>query len=482
MPSSADVLARPDEVTDELAAAVGTLEPTTATPAEPTADESDSALDRPVTSAWLLRFAAPTVGSMVVFNALGMVDGIFAARIIAPEALAVVNLVWPLMGFVMAVAFMLAIGGSALVAKQLGEGRRTTARQNFTMLTVVTLVVSAVLSAIGLLFPDLVLNILGVDAYLHDLSLQYLTPLLWILPVAMLGFFIQQYFITEGRPNLGFYATLAGGVVNIGLNFLFIGHLGWGLRGAALATGIGYSVPAVLGVWFFARNRGGVLRFVRPRFDLRALGTASLNGSSEMINMLAWAVNIVIMNNILMDLVGFEGVAASGIMWVGQGLLMSLFLGYASGVAPIISYNYGKGDRERLTRAFRRSMAIIAVTSAVAIVLGWQLMHALTIVYVPAGTPIYDLAIRAFWFMLIGFVFMGFNGFASVLFTALNNGVISGILSFFRTFVFILAMLLLLPLWLGVDGVWLAPSAAEALAFVMTVWLVGRYRKHYGYA
>jgi len=442
---------------------------------------NDSKLDQPVSTRWLLKFALPTVLSTILMSAFGIVDGVFAARIISPVAFAATGIVWPFMAFAMAVGFMLSIGGSALVAKKIGEGKIKQARADFTTLTLVTFIASTALSLFGLIFPDTLLNLLGVDALLRPFALQYLQPLAIILPFAMIGFFIQQFFITEGKPSLGFAVTAIGGAVNLSLNFLLIWHLGWELRGAALATGIGYSIPAIVGIVFFLKNRNGTLTFARPNWDLRMLGKASVNGASEMITMLAASVTSVVMNNILIRLVGYEGVAAVGIMMVGQMLLMSTFLGYASGVAPIISFNYGKKDTLRLQRLFKRSLGIIAAASGISIISGWFLAVPLTLIYVPASTEIYQMAVLAFRIGLIGFIFMGINGFASVMFTALNNGVVSGLLSLLRTLVFVLFMLSLLPAIFDVHGVWLSLPAAEMLAFGASLLMFAKMRSRYLY-
>jgi len=447
-----------------------------------TSPDSDVTLDQDITTPWLLKFAAPTILSTVIMSAFGMIDGVFAARLIAPEALAAVGIVWPFLAFVMAVAFMLSIGGSALVGKLIGEGKQAEGRSVFTMLTLVTIGASVVLSVFGALFPETLLNILGVNEFLRPLALTYLTPLVFILPAVMLGFFIQQYFITDGKPSFGLYATIVGGLINLGLNFLLIARWQWGLRGAAISTSIGYAVPAVFGLVYFLRNRKGPLYFSRPSWDLRALGKSCVNGASEMVTMLAMSITAIAMNNILIRLVGHEGVTAATIVGVGQGLLMSLFLGYSSGIAPVISFNYGKQDRNRLKRLFHRSIAIIAASSAIAMLIGFIGVNRLVSIYLPAGTDGYQLTVYAFRIGLLSFLFMGFNMFASILFTALNNGKLSGVLSFFRTLVFILAMLSLLPAMLGLTGVWLALPAAELLGLAMATWFVIRKSKHYGYA
>jgi len=445
-------------------------------------ETDDNALNKNITAKWLLKFALPTIASSVAMTAFGMVDGIFAARVISPQALAVVNLVFPMVTFVMAVGFMLATGGMALVSKQLGEGKGAEARANFSMLAVVTLAVSVVLSAVGIIFPNLVLSILGVDTQLHALAIEYMQPLLIVFPAAIVGFYLNQFFIAAGKPTLAMVASLVGGGVNIGLNFLLIAHLQMGLRGAALATGIGYTVPALIGAWYFARNRQGSLYFVKPTWNWGVLRKSATNGASEMVTMLAMSITAVVMNNILIRLAGYEGVAAAGIMFVGQGLLVGILMGYSSGIAPIISFNYGAKNRERLRQIFRLSLGIIAVASLAAIAAGWFLASPLTVVYVPRSTEIYRMAVNAFRIGLIGFLFTGFNMFASTLFTALSNGKVSALLSFFRTLVFILLMLSLLPGIMGLNGVWFALPAAELLALGTSVWFVAKRRKHYGYA
>jgi len=481
MLSAAPELTVTDARLDGVASTAVAPEPAPSAPGS-SPEESESDLDQPIRSGWLLKFALPTIMSTVAMSSFGIIDGIFAARIIGPAAFASTGIAFPLLSFFMAVGLMLSIGGSALVAKRLGEGRSHEARSIFTMLTVVTGGSAVVMSAFGLLFPDLLLAILGADAHLGPLVLEYVRPMLFVGPLMMLGFFMQQYFITEGKPNLGFAAVGVGGVVNIGLNFLLIWHLDMGLHGAALATGIGYSVPALFGVLYFSRNRRGTLYFIRPRWSARELGQASVNGASEMVTMLAISVTTVIMNNILMETIGYQSVAAASIMFVGQNLLMSTFMGFATGIAPIISFNYGAQNRDRLRRLFTRALWIIAGLAVAAIAAGWFLASPLTIIYVPRTTEIYSLAVHAFRISLVGFIFMGVNMFASVMFTALNNGVVSGILSLFRTLIFLIGMLMLLPNLLGADGVWLSIPAAEALGVVMSLAFFAAMAKRYGYA
>jgi len=445
----------------------------------PASDE----LDRPITTRWLMRFTGPTVFSFLLFSVFSMVDGIFAARLIDPIALAAVNIAWPFIGFAMAVTFMLSTGGAALVGKKLGEGKPDEARSDFTFLTAVAVLVAFGLAAFAWFFPDALLAVLGADAQMAPLVNEYLRPMVLLSPLAMLGFYFQQFFVTEGRPNMGLYVTAVGGVINIVFNWLFIGELGWGLRGAALATGIGWVVPAAIGLWFFWHSRKGrLLCFSRMNASWRVLGTSAFNGVSEMITMVAAAVIVVMMNNIVIRLVGPAGVSAVAIMFVVTGLVIQMLLGFAYGVAPIISFNLGAGRRDRLRKVVRRSLVIMTTGAVVFTALGWLIASPLARIYVDRGTDVYEMAVHGIRVTLVGLVLISVNAYGTVLFTALNNGFVSGLLAVMRTVVFSVATLALLPQWFGMEGVWWAWPASEVLALVLTVFFLLRKAQRYGYA
>ncbi len=443
----------------------------------------ETSLDKNITVKMLLRFAFPTIMSMVLMGVFGMVDGIFVSRILGPEALSAVNIVWPYLTFAMAVGFMIGTGGNALVAKKLGEGKEKEARTNFSLLITVAFLSSVVLSVFGLLFPDLLLNILGANEAIFEISRQYMNPLLMALPFVILGVVFQQFLMTEGKANIGMYASITGGVVNVFLNWFLIYYHDMGLQGSAIATGLGYTVPAIIGFIFFIRNQKGVIYFTKPAFDFAVIVQASTNGVSEMITMVASSITMGVMNNILMELDGPMAVASVGIIWAGQGLLINAFMGYASGISPIISFNYGKRDEERLQKIYKRSLGIIATMAVISATIGLFIVSPLLWVYdVPQGIPVYDMVHTGFRIGLIGFFFTGFNTFSSAMFTALNNGKVSGILSFFRTLVFILVSLWTLPQFFGVTGVWIALPFAEFLSLLMTIYFFKKMNRIYRYA
>ncbi|MCL2052732.1 MAG: MATE family efflux transporter [Lachnospiraceae bacterium] len=381
----------------------------------------------------LLKFSFPTIISMLIMSTFGIVDGIFVSRLIDPMALAAVSVVFPFLAFALAIGFMLGVGGNAMIAKKIGEGKEQEGRQNFSLITLVAVIVASVAMLVGLLFPDLILNILGVDDFVRDMALDYLRPLLWFMPTTILGVVFQQFLITAGKAHYGAITALLGGIISALLNFVFIYLLDMGMQGAALASSIGYTLPAIVGLGFFTFIRSGKLYFVMPKLDFRALGKSCVNGASEMVTMLATSITAVLMNNILLDLGGAEAQAAAGIMFAGLGIFSALFVGYSSGVAPIISYNFGKGDTDNLKKAFSNSLRLVGILSTLAMGLAFIFTDLLISIYdVPVGMPMYDMARTGFRILAAGFILNGFNSFASMFFTALNNGVVSAILSLFR--------------------------------------------------
>ncbi|MCL2560220.1 MAG: MATE family efflux transporter, partial [Turicibacter sp.] len=398
-------------------------------------------LNKPITTKFLLTFTIPTIISFVLMAIFGMVDGVFASRGISIEALSAVNFVMPFMNVSMAIGSMLAMGGAALVAKKKGKGLISEARENFSLIAFVTFSLGLIISVFGWLFRTEILELLGTDPFVFDLALAYIGPLILMSPLIMLGFVFTQFLIAEGKPVLGMISTVSGSIVSTSLNALFIFGLELGIMSLAWASAIGFSVPAVIGLFYFTLNRNGTIYFVRPKWDFKALSRSSMNGVSEMVTMLSGSVTTAVMNNVLVDLVGFEGVAAAGIVMGIQFIFVSLFLGYSTGVAPIVSYNYGKERSDKLVKLYKKSLIIVAVLSLIAIVFAVALAGLLAQIYVPAGTPVHVMTVRGVRLASIGFLLMGFNVFATNWFTAFNDGLVSGVMSFMRTMVFTVTLL-----------------------------------------
>jgi len=433
----------------------------------------------------LLKFALPTILSTLIMNTFGIVDGIFVSRLIDPIALSAVNIVFPFMSFVMAFGFMMGIGGNVLVAKKIGEGREKEGRENFSLITLVSLIGATVIAIMAIFFPDFILNILGVDDYVRPIAMEYMQPMLYFLPAAVLGMVFQQFLITVGKAHYSAVMSFVGGFLSAGLNYVFIYLLGMGIGGAAIATSMGWVLPAVVGLVFFTFRRSGTVYLVRPKLDFRALGRSCVNGASEMVAMLSVSITTILMNNILMDLDGGGpmAVGASAIMFGGMGIFAALFMGYSSGVAPIISYNYGKGDIDNLKKSYSNSLCLIGILSVIASGLAFLSADLLISIYgISVGSPMHDMARTGLMFLAGGFIFMGFNSFGSMFFTALNNGVVSSVMALFNTLIFVVITLVTLPSLFGLTGAWAATSAAEVLSIAMTVTFFKVMKKKYGYA
>jgi Na+-driven multidrug efflux pump len=457
-------------------------------------EKVDPGLEKEISTGMLLKFALPTVLTYMFMGTFGIVDGVFVSRILGEHELAAVSLVTPFIMFVLALGTMFGAGGNALVAKEIGEGKIEWARQDFTLVIIMSFLVMFVLALIGGFFPDLVLVILGVDSDVYHLALAYFMPLVVFLPFAGAGIMFQIFLITEGKAHLGMIATIVGGSVSIFLNWLLLYRLHWGLEGAALSTSLGYAIPAVFGIVYFSINkkRGGLLYFVKPRFKPYVLVRSCLNGMSEMVTMMASAITSVFMNNILMDMDGPMAVAAAGIMMAMFSTTSSIFGGYAAGVSPLISYNYGKRESARLKKIFRSSLWIVSIMSLGTTVFSWIFTDLfisifLRDVWVYIGgfillLPVYEMAFNGVRMIGFGYIFMGINMFGSMLYTAFNNARESTVISLLRGIVFFMATLALLPMIMGINGVWIAMPVADALTVVFTVCFFIRFRKKYQYA
>lgn len=428
----------------------------------------------------LLKYAAPTMCMMVFMGFYTIVDTLFVSRFVGADALAAINICTPVLYMVVGLAGMLSTGASAIIGRKMGEGNPAGARQTFSFIIAFGTVLSVVIAVAGTLCAEPILRALGASGRLMPHCMDYLRIQFLFVPANILGVLFQNLFVTAGRPGLGLSLSLAAGLLNIALDYLFIVPLELGVAGASLGTGIGYLLPAAGGIIFFAKNKGG-LHFVRPEANFRELGKSCLNGASEMVSQLSTAVTTLFFNLTMMRLAGEDGVAAITVIIYSQFLLTTIFMGFAMGVAPVFSYNYGSGSGHMMKRIFRICIGIIGVISVCVFAASMLFGPAIAGLFDPFGTEVYTLASGGFRIFPFSFLFCGFNIFASALFTALSNGKASAAISFLRTFGFLIAALLILPRMLGITGVWLTVPLAEALSFVVAARLVAAGRARYGY-
>ena len=435
-----------------------------------------------IKSATLFKFALPTMISNIFMSVYMTVDGIFVANCVNTDALSAVNIIMPYVMIVLALGTMIGTGGSAIVSVQIGEGKKREAKENFSFLSLFCFAACTLISVLSLVFHESLIMILGANEVIYDYCRDYAIPLFIVAPMALLGMALQPFFIAAGRPGLGMAFSLAGGIVNIFLDWLLIANLGMETTGAALATGIGYSIPGIAGVIYFTVKRKGLLTFVKPRLRSKVLLKTITNGSSEMVAMTATGITTVMMNNIVMGFSGEDGVAAISILIYTMSLLTSVYMGYSLGVAPITSYNYGAGNTDNLKKANKINLKIIAVSSVVMYVTGILLKDVLISIFADRGTTVFDMAAQGYWLFSISFLYMGFNMYSSSLFTALGNGKISAIISFCRALVFLTIALYGLSAIFGLPGLYIAMPVAEFMGLGLSVICIKKMKGRYGYA
>lgn len=442
--------------------------------------ENNHAYGKPVTLQNILKFAIPTIAMSLFMSFYTMVDGLFVSNLIGTDALSAINLTAPVIQLVTAISTMLATGGSAVIMKKMGEKKCEEAKEDFTFLILVNVFVGAVMCALGYLVMEGIFAGMNLSAAVAGYGVEYLGRyLLFTIPILLMNNF-TLYMIASEKATLSLICSVAGGVLNIVLDYVFISVFAMGISGAAIATGMGYSVTAVAGLFVFSR-KSNFLHFKKPSFRLRVLARAAANGCSEMAAALVTGIITMMFNLTMLHYAGENGVAAVTIIMYVLMFASSLYTGYSYGVAPMLSFYYGEQNREKLKKLVTVSLKVIAGISVVTMAGSMLFTKPLVSVFARPDNPVYDLAVTGNRICTIGLLFIGFNIFASGMFTALSNGIVSAVLAFSRSFVFMMVMMLVLPAVLGVNGIWLATPGAELMALVLSGGMFFRYRGRYGY-
>lgn len=430
----------------------------------------------------LIRFILPSIIVMIFSSIYSIVDGLFVSNFAGKTPFAALNLIYPVFMIIGAIGFMMGSGGSAIVAKTLGEGKDELANKYFSFTIYITLAMGIIFVIIGQIFIKELALLLGASSQMLPYCITYGRIMLVGLPAFMLQYLFQVFFIVAERPKLSLCVTSIAGMTNIVLDTLFVGVMEHGLAGAALATILSQFIGGFVPMIYFASKRNTTkLHLARSGFYGAFLFKAMTNGSSELMSNVAASIVTIIYNNQLMELAGEDGVAAYGVIAYVSMIFAGIFLGYATGVSPIISYKYGAEDTEELKNLFKKSLKITLIVGVTMTLSGVVSSGLLAQIFTGYDKELYELTRSGLTIFSLSYLFSGFNIFGSAFFTALNNGLISALVSFLRTLVFQVGTLLLLPMFLGIDGIWFSISVAELLALIVTTSLLFRYRHHYHY-
>lgn len=429
----------------------------------------------------LLRFTLPSIVMMVFTSVYGVVDGLFVSNFVGKTAFAAINLIMPFIMIFGGVGFMLGTGGSALVAKTLGEKRPEKANQYFTMMVCATLVIGVIISVAGIIFIKPISRLLGAnDEMLGDCITYGQISLIFCVSFMLQNIF-QGFLVTAEKPHFGLAATVAAGVTNMALDALFIAVFKWGVAGAALATGLSQCVGGVVPLIYFLRPNTSLLRLTRAKPRMKPILRACANGSSEMVANVTASVVGMLYNLQLLKYAGENGVASYGVLMYVNFIFVAIFIGYSIGSAPIVGYHYGAANHNELKNLLKKSVFLMSISGIGMVAVAQLLAAPLSSIFVGYDAELFAMTVHAFRISTIAFLLVGFNIFASSFFTALNNGIVSAAISFLRTFIFKLSAVILLPLLWGINGIWLSELTAEIFAFIISLFFLVTMRKKYKY-
>lgn len=429
----------------------------------------------------LLRFTLPSIVMMIFTSVYGVVDGFFVSNFVGKTPFAAVNFIMPFLMILGAVGFMFGTGGSALIAKTMGEGDSHRAKRLFSLFVYTTAVCGIIIGILGIILIRPLARFLGAEGEMLENCVTYGRVILLALPFYMLQYEFQSYFAAAEKPQLGLGVTIASGLTNMILDALFMAVFHWGVVGAAAATAVSQAVGGTVPLIYFSRPNTSLLRLTRTKWDGKALLKACTNGSSELMSNISMSVVSMLYNVQLMKYAGENGVAAYGMLMYVNMIFLAAFIGYSVGTAPVTGYHYGAGNHTELKSLLKKSVCVISVFAVCMFLLAEILAHPLAKIFVGYDEVLLNLTHHGFMIFSFSFLFAGFSIYGSSFFTALNNGLISALISFLRTLVFQIAAVLILPAFLGIDGIWVSIVAAEIMAVMITLFFIVKMRKRYHY-
>lgn len=427
----------------------------------------------------LLRYAFPSIITLVFTSIYGVVDGYFVSNFVGKTPFTAINFIMPVLMILGAAGFMFGTGGGALIAKTLGEGDKEKANRIFSLIVYACAACGVLLAVLGFILIRPIAAALGAQGEMLENGVEYARIILLALPAFTLQYEFQCLFATAQKPGVGLAVTVAAGLTNIVLDAMFVAVFGWGLVGAAAATALSQCVGGIVPLIYFARPNKSLFRLGKTRLSGRVLAKTCANGSSELLNNISMSIVSMLYNTQLLNYAGEDGVAAYGVLMYVSLIFQAVFIGYSMGTSPIVGYNFGACSHAELRSVKRKSLIITTAFSVVMFAAALALSRPLSLLFVGYDEQLCELTVRAFSIFAFSFLFSGFAIFGSSFFTALNNGLVSAAISFLRTLVFQVFAVLILPLIWDVDGIWMSIAAAELLATaVMFIFLKANKKKY----
>ena len=429
----------------------------------------------------LLRFTLPSIAMNIFSSLYIVVDGLFVANFVGKTAFAAVNLIMPVLNIMGTIGYMFGVGGSALIAKTLGEKDRKQANRLFSLIVMASFCLGAILMVAGFIFMPQITSLLGAEGSLLENSVLYGRIFILALPAWILVYEFQLFFVTAEKPGLGLAVTVGSGLCNVILDALFIIVFKWGLEGAAIASALTQVVGGMFPLVYFGRKNNSLLKLVRPVWNGGALVKSCINGSSEFMSEAAASIVGIIYNIQLLRYAGEDGVVIYGLLMYVSLIFSAIFVGYSNGSGPVFSFHYGAKDYYELKNLLKRSLVIIVITSVVMFVLSEAFAYPISYLFLNDNSQLISGSVHAFRIISFSYLFSGLAVFGAAFFTALNNGQISALISFLRTFVFEFGAVLLLPVLFGLDGIWYAIVIADLMAAAVGSIFMAALRRRYHY-
>ncbi len=429
----------------------------------------------------LLRYALPSIAMMIFTSIYGIVDGFFVSNYVGKMAFTAVNLIYPFLIILGSIGFMLGTGGAALISKTMGENNLKKAKETFSLIIFTSVVLGIILSILGIIFLPQIASLLGAEGEVLTDCILYGKIILMSLPFYILQYEFQCLFSTAEKPKFGLIVTVISGMSNIIFDYLLVAVFSLGLFGAAIATMISQVVGGVIPlIYFFSKNKS-LLHFVKFKFDIKSLLKVCSNGSSEFLSNVSSSLISILYNLQLLKYAGENGVAAYGVLMYVSMIFQAIFIGYSIGVSPIVGYHYGAKNTSELKNVFTKSMIVIFITAIIMFICGELLSEPISRIFVNYDDELLQITKNAFRIFSFSFLLSGMSIYGSSFFTSLNNGLISALISFLRTVVFQASAVMILPIFLKLNGIWLSIVVAELMSFIITFTFLIMKRKKYQY-